>query len=210
MNLVTPTGVLGSPAPTRRSFLYTTTAAVGTVGLIAAAWPFIDQMNPDAGLRAAGDIVDLNLINLRPAQQVVLRWHQVPVFVVRRTAGMLRAMQERTFVDRLVDPHSERRQQPAYARNWHRSIDPAYAVLVGICTACACVPLYVAEASPPDLAGGYVCPCCASRYDPAGRAYSGSAQYNLPVPPYDVEHSRIMIGKKVPGEMFRLESIERI
>jgi ubiquinol-cytochrome c reductase iron-sulfur subunit len=197
------------PAIDRRSFLYATTAAAGAVGIAAAAWPFIDQMNPDAGVRS--DIVEVNLIDLRPAQQRVVHWHNVPVFVVRRTAEMLVAMQNEAFVARLVDPHSQRRQQPAYARNWHRSIDPAWAVLVGVCTRCACVPSYLAEASPLDMAGGYVCPCCASHYDPAGRAYSGPAQYNLPVPPFAiVEQSRILIGKNPSGEIFSLESIEQI
>jgi Rieske Fe-S protein len=32
----------------RRSFLHTTTAPVRAVGVVAAAWPLIDQMNPGA------------------------------------------------------------------------------------------------------------------------------------------------------------------
>jgi ubiquinol-cytochrome c reductase iron-sulfur subunit len=195
----------------RRSFLYATTAAAGAVGVVAAAWPFIDQMNPDAQIRAAGDVIELNLVDLLPAQQRVVHWHNVPVFVVRRTAAMLEAMREKTFVGRLIDPQSEKQQQPPYARNWHRSIDPAYAVLIGVCTRCGCVPNYFADAALTDLAGGYVCPCCASHYDPAGRAYSGVAQYNLPVPPYEIAgQSRILIGKNTRGEIFSLESLERI
>jgi ubiquinol-cytochrome c reductase iron-sulfur subunit len=202
-----PTAVSALPAITRRNFLYVTTAAVGTVGIIAAVWPLIDQMNPDANIRAVGDIVELDLTDLRPAQRRVARWHHFPVFVVRRTAGMLASMQEKSFVERLRDPQSEQRQEPPSARNWYRSIDPAYAVLVGLCTACSCVPLYLAEASPPDFAGGFVCPCCASRYDPAGRVYSGLAQYNLPVPPYVIDRSRILIGKNMPGEIFTVKLI---
>jgi ubiquinol-cytochrome c reductase iron-sulfur subunit len=199
------------PVISRRSFLYVTTAAAGAAGAVAAAWPFIDQMNPDAGIRAARDIVDVDLSNLRPAQLRVVHWHNVPIFVVKRTSAMLDAMRERSFVDRLVDPLSHKRQQPAYAQNWHRSIDPACAVLVGVCTYCGCVPSYLADASAPDVAGGYVCPCCASHYDPAGRTHSGAAQYNLPVPPYAiVEPSRALIGSNMSGEIFALESVERI
>jgi ubiquinol-cytochrome c reductase iron-sulfur subunit len=210
-NLMNRADISEGSAMSRRSFLHTTTTAVGAVGVVAAAWPLIDQMNPGAQVRAAGDIIELNLVDLLPAQQRVVYWHNVPVFVVRRTADMLEAMQEKTFVGRLIDPQSEKRQQPPYARNWHRSIDPAYAVLVGVCTACGCVLRYFAAASFTDLAGGYVCPCCASHYDPAGRAHAGIAQYNLPVPPYDiVKRLRIRIGKKASGEIFTLESIERI
>jgi ubiquinol-cytochrome c reductase iron-sulfur subunit len=134
------------PALNRRHLLYATTAAVAAAGIAAAAWPLLDQMNPDARVRAAGNFVGVDLDGMQPAERRVLRWQNFPVFVVRRTPAMLKAMQEPSFVATLVDPDSAKRQQPAYARNWHRSIDPAYAVLVGVCTACRCVPDYFAEA----------------------------------------------------------------
>ena len=195
----------------RRNFLYATTAAMGAAGLAAAAWPLIDHLNPDAGVRAAGDVIDIDLADLAPGERRVLRWHNLPIFVVKRTAGMLAAMQEPQLVDRLRDAGSEKRQQPPYAANWHRSIDPALAVLVGVCTYCGCVPQYITDAFPPDLPGGYECPCCASHFDPAGRAHAGPAQYNLPVPPYDATPpSHIVIGRNRSGDLFTFQSIERI
>jgi ubiquinol-cytochrome c reductase iron-sulfur subunit len=195
----------------RRGLLYAATGAVGVAGIAAAAWPLLDQMNPDARVRPAGNIVGVDLAGLQPAERRVLRWQNSPIFVVRRTQAMLEAMQETSFVATLVDPDSTKRQQPAYAKNWHRSIDPAYAVLVGVCTACACVPEYFAEASALVVAGGYICPCCASHYDPAGRAYSGPAQFNLPVPPYAAAGpGKILLGKNAAGEIYSLEAVERI
>jgi len=200
-----------NPAINRRGLLYAATAVVGIAGIAAAAWPLLDQMNPDARVRAAGNIVGVDLDGLQPAERRVLRWQNFPVFVVRRTPAMLAAMQDTSFVATLVDPDSSKRQQPAYARNWHRSIDPAYAVLVGVCTACSCVPEYFAEASAINVAGGYICPCCASHYDPAGRAYSGPAQFNLPVPPYAAAGpGKLLIGKNAAGEIYSLETVERI
>ena len=153
----------------------------------------------------------MDLTNLQPAEQRILHWHGFPVFLVKRTAAMLDAMQERSFVCQLIDPNSDKRQQPSYAKNWHRSIDPGYAVLVGVCTSCACVPAYFADVSPLTLAGGYLCPCCASHYDPAGRVYSGLAQHNLPVPPHEFAGpSRIVLGKNKTDERFSLQTIERI
>ena len=201
------------PAVSRRKFLYATTAAVGAAGVVAAAWPLIDHLNPDAAIRASGDVIDVDLADLQPAQQRVLRWHNLPIFVVRRTAAMLEALQQQTLVERMADPRSEKRQQPPYAANWHRSIDPAYAVLVGVCTYCACIPQFFAEALfPDDVPGGYVCACCASHFDSAGRAHLGPAQYNLPVPPYDiVKPSRLVIGRNnAANALFTLESIERL
>ena len=43
----------------------------------------------------------------------------------------------------LSDPNSHVAQQPAYAQNWHRSVKPEIAVLVGICTHLGCLPNYM-------------------------------------------------------------------
>src|SRR5262249_13180175 len=145
------------------------------------------------------EVVEVALSRLRAARFSKIQWHNWPIFVTYRSADVLAAMQDPAHVHGLIDPSSKRRQQPPYAENWHRSIDPLYGVLVGIGTYCACVPHYVDNAPiPPDLPGGYLCPCCASHYDPAGRASSGVAQYNLPVPPYDiVAHAIIRIGRNL-------------
>ena len=39
----------GAGEPTRRDFLYIATGMAGVVGVGSFAWPFIDQMRPDAG-----------------------------------------------------------------------------------------------------------------------------------------------------------------
>lgn len=195
----------------RRTFLYLLTGSVGAAGLAAALWPLVDHMNPDAAARAAGDLVAVDLADLKPAAQRIVFWHRVPILVAHRTTAMLDAMRDQNFAARLTDAESKQHQQPSYARNWHRSIDPRYAVLVGICTGCGCVPRFVAEAMPDTVIGGYICPCCASRYDPAGRAYSGVARYNLPVPLYQSDApSRLTLGKNPPGELFTLDAVERI
>jgi len=38
--------------PKRREFLFTATYAVRAVGVGAVVWPMIDQMNPDASVKA--------------------------------------------------------------------------------------------------------------------------------------------------------------
>ena len=48
-------------APTRRDFLFVTTGAMGAVAAGFAVWPLIDQMNPDARVRAASDIMEIDL-----------------------------------------------------------------------------------------------------------------------------------------------------
>ena len=48
----------------RRDFLFTATYAVGAVGVGATIWPMIDQMNPDASVKAlASTEVDVSAVN---------------------------------------------------------------------------------------------------------------------------------------------------
>jgi ubiquinol-cytochrome c reductase iron-sulfur subunit len=201
---------------TRRDFLYVATAAVGAVGAAAALVPLIDQMNPDAATLAAGGPVDLDMSKVAPGQQVVVRWRSRPVFVINRPAKALDSLKTPALVDRLSDPQSQVHQQPPYAQNWHRSVKPEYGVLVGICTHLGCIPMFYPQPSTSqptaDWPGGYFCPCHGSKYDLAGRVFSGvPAPYNLPVPPYHfVGASKIRIGENPKGANFDFASIRQI
>ena len=41
--------------PKRRDFLFTATYTIGAVGLGAAIWPLVDQMNPDSSVKALSE-----------------------------------------------------------------------------------------------------------------------------------------------------------
>src|SRR6202007_1246570 len=123
------------------------------------------------------------------AQQVVIRGRQRPIFVFHRTKAILDVMQSDKMLSQLADPNSELIQQPPYATNWHRSIKPEFGMFVCVCTHLVCIPFFYpdpnATAPVTNWLGGYFCPCHGSKYDPAGRVFSGvPAPYNLPVPPY--------------------------
>ena len=189
------------PTATRRDFLYIATGMVGAVGAAAILVPLVDQMNPDASTLAAGGPVDLDITKISEGQQVLVRWRQRPIFVFRRSKQTLDAMQSKQMTLQLADANSDQLQQPPYAANWHRSLKPELGVLVGICTHLGCIPLFYPNASETtpvtSWLGGYFCPCHGSKYDSAGRVFSGvPAPYNLPVPPYRfVNDKTIRIGE---------------
>jgi ubiquinol-cytochrome c reductase iron-sulfur subunit len=186
---------------TRRDFLYIATGMVGAVGAAAVLVPLIDQMNPDASTLAAGGPVDLDVSKIQEGSQVVVRWRERPIWVFHRSKKTLDSLQSSQMLSLLSDPNSEVVQQPPYATNWHRSIKPEFGVLVGICTHLGCIPLFYPDPSAvtpvANWPGGYFCPCHGSKYDPAGRVFSGvPAPYNLPVPPYRfVSDTTIRIGE---------------
>jgi ubiquinol-cytochrome c reductase iron-sulfur subunit len=185
---------------TRRDFLYVATGAFAGVGAIASLVPMVSQMEPDAATLAVGGPVEFDTSQLQPGQQAVVRWRSRPVFITNRSPEALKELQDPRLVGRLSDPQSSELQQPPYATNWHRSIEPQFGVVVGICTHLGCIPLFYPNPSPQvptsDWLGGYFCPCHGSKYDLAGRVFNGvPAPYNLPVPPYHFVDKIIRIGE---------------
>ncbi len=173
----------------RRRFLIAATSVVGAAGTAALAYPFLGSMSPSARALAAGAPVEVNISKVEPGQLLRVIWRGKPVWVVNRTEEMLKELPG--LDGNLKDPNSDIfvQQQPEYAKNGHRSREPKYLVLVGICTHLGCSPTYRPEVAPADLGadwkGGWYCPCHGSRFDLAGRVYKNvPAGSNLEVPPY--------------------------
>lgn len=172
----------------RRRFLTASTAVVGAAGVAAAAWPFIASWRPSERARAAGAPVVVDISKLERGQQITVGWRGKPVWILRRTPGMLENLSGLS--EQLRDPQSRvLSQQPNYAQNEYRSIRPEYLVVVALCTHLGCVPTFRPKVAPTDLGpswvGGYFCPCHGSRFDLAGRVFEGvPAPTNLVVPPY--------------------------
>jgi ubiquinol-cytochrome c reductase iron-sulfur subunit len=200
----------------RRDFLLVATATVGAVGAAAALVPLIDQMNPDASTLAAGGPVEVDISKVAEGAQIVIYWRQRPIFVFHRGKATLDALQSKQDLALLADPDSKQVQQAPYSTNWHRSIKPEISVLVGICTHLGCIPLFYPDASAtapvPSWPGGYFCPCHGSKYDAAGRVFSGvPAPYNLPVPPYRfVSDTTIRVGENPSDSAWDFGSIRQL
>jgi ubiquinol-cytochrome c reductase iron-sulfur subunit len=217
MDNISSTGASApSTEPTRRDFLYVATASAGAIGAAATLIPLIDQMNPDAATIAAGAPIDFDFAKVQPGQQVIVFWRGNPILVINRTPQILATLRDQRLLAQLSDPQSEELQQPPYADNWHRSVKPECGILVGICTHLGCIPTFEplpsASDPAPNWLGGFFCPCHGSKYDLAGRVFSGvPAPYNLPVPPYHfVSETTIRIGENPPGINFEFSSIQQL
>ncbi|MCX2562578.1 ubiquinol-cytochrome c reductase iron-sulfur subunit [Acetobacter thailandicus] len=199
--------------PCRRDFLEMTAIAGAVTGAAACAIPFLQGLLPPESFSEHMP-VDLDLSHLTPGEQLVTTWENKPVFIIHRTRDDLITLQEKTLREQLRDPDSQVQQQPAYARNWHRSLSPEYGVYVGICTHLGCVPSYSPPVgdNPEQNKGHYVCPCHGSHFDLAGRAFKNApAPYNLPVPPYSmISPTHLRLGANPEGETFSFSTIVQI
>ncbi len=183
----------------RRRLLVAAAGVMGGVGAGYVATPFILSMHPSERVKAAGAPVEVDIANIKPGELMTVEWRGKPVWILRRDSGMLDDLQK--LADELRDPNSEENtQQPTYAKNFNRSLNPEYLVVIGICTHLGCAPTFRPDKAPNDLGsqwkGGFFCPCHGSRYDLAGRVFKGvPAPSNLVVPPHRfITDNRILIG----------------
>jgi ubiquinol-cytochrome c reductase iron-sulfur subunit len=154
---------------------------------------------PSARAKAAGSPVDVDITKLEEGQLVRVLWRKKPIWIFKRDKTVLENLP--TLNSILTDPDNTEDQQPLYAKNIHRSINPEIAVIIGICTHLGCSPTYRPEVGAADLGGdswkgGFYCPCHGSKFDLSGRVYAGvPAPTNLVIPPYHfVTNSLIRIG----------------
>jgi ubiquinol-cytochrome c reductase iron-sulfur subunit len=183
---------------TRRHFLTVATVVTGGAGAIATAIPFVASFKPSARAQALGAPVTVDISKLEDGALLRVEWRGRVIFVVRRTRDMLATLGNDAAL--LRDPESEEAQQPSYAQNEYRSIKPEVLVVEGVCTHFGCAPAPRFEVGPADLGadwpGGFFCPCHGSKFDLAGRVFTGvPAPSNLLVPPHRyVNDSTLLIG----------------
>ena len=162
----------------RRDFIFTASYALGAVGIGAAVWPLIDQMNPDQSVKALAS-TEVDVSSLEPGKSITVLWRGKPVFIKRRTEEEIAEARNVNIEDL---PHPEKDED--------RAKNPEWLVMLGICTHLGCVPL-----GDKGEYNGWFCPCHGSHYDTSGRIRKGPAPKNLEVPKYEfVNSNTIKIG----------------
>lgn len=164
----------------KKAFAY---LVMGSAGFLYAAAvrstvvDFIDSMNPSADVLALASI-EVDLTKVAEGDTLVAKWRGKPVFVRHRTQAEIDAAREAAD---LKDPQDDSA----------RVQDPAWLVVIGVCTHLGCVPI-------PNQGeyNGWFCPCHGSHYDTSGRIRKGPAPLNLEIPPYKFieDNTKIRIG----------------
>ena len=162
----------------RRDFIFTASYALGAVGVGAAVLPLIDQMNPDASVKALSS-TEVDVSEVSPGQSITVLWRGKPVFIKRRTEEEISKARD-VDLKELKDPEKDE----------DRAKNPEWLVMLGGCTHLGCVPL-----GDKGEYGGWFCPCHGSHYDTSGRIRKGPAPTNMEVPKYEfVNNNTIKIG----------------
>jgi ubiquinol-cytochrome c reductase iron-sulfur subunit len=188
----------------RRKFLTRATIAVGAVGVLFTAVPFVESWLPSEQARAQGGPVKVDVSKIDPGAMIVVIWRRKPMYIVHRTPEMLSLLGNHD--NDLKDPKSLDSTQPSYCKNTQRSRRADLFVTIGICTHLGCLPKARFTPGEPDLGanwpGGWHCPCHGSRFDLAGRVFDGSpASVNLVIAPYSFQGAQtLVVGVDESGE----------
>lgn len=191
----------GDAVSWRRRIFFKLTLLCSGVGFFVATIPFIQSLFPNQRIKARSAPINVNISQLKPGQRMQVIWRGKPVWIIRRSHQMLHTIDGHD--NALRDPDSLEPQQPTYATNHYRAINPEYFVVFGTCTHLGCIPLFTsisknqAHANP----DGFYCPCHGSLFDLAGRVYKGvPAPTNMEVPPYHfLNQQTIVIGEDPAG-----------
>jgi ubiquinol-cytochrome c reductase iron-sulfur subunit len=182
----------------RRHFLLVATTVTGLAGAAMTAVPFLESWKPSARAQALGAPVEVDISKIEPGAMIKVEWRGQAIFVVRRTQEMLASLA--AVNDKLRDPTSEESEQPSYAKNEARALNPEFLVAVGVCTHLGCAPMSRFQPQDAELGadwpGGFYCPCHGSKFDLAGRVFKDvPAPLNLRIPPYRfINDGRVLIG----------------
>ena len=164
--------------PERRDFLFTATLCCRSSRSGCCSLAFIDQMNPDASVKALAS-TEVDVSSVKPGNTITVLWRGKPVFIRRRT-------QEEIAEARAVKMEDLKHPE----KDEDRAKDPEWLVMVGVCTHLGCVPL-----NDKGDYDGWFCPCHGSHYDTSGRIRKGPAPLNMEVPKYEfVNSNTIKIG----------------
>jgi ubiquinol-cytochrome c reductase iron-sulfur subunit len=173
----------------RRHFLLVATTVTGVAGAALTAIPFLASWKPSARAQALGAPVEADISKLEAGAMIKVNWRGQAIFIVNRTPDMRAKLDSAELTAQLRDPESKESEQPPYAKNSARALNPEYLVLVGVCTHLGCAPLSRFQAGDAELGadwpGGFYCPCHGSKFDLSGRVFKDvPAPLNLKVPPY--------------------------
>eukprot|EP00745_Piridium_sociabile_P039033 TRINITY_DN72183_c0_g3_i1.p1 TRINITY_DN72183_c0_g3~~TRINITY_DN72183_c0_g3_i1.p1 ORF type:complete len:269 (+),score=38.91 TRINITY_DN72183_c0_g3_i1:78-884(+) len=163
----------------RRAFTYVVAGGGSVAGAYAAktvVGEFVSSLSASADVLAMAK-VEIKLGDIPEGKNMTFKWRGKPLFVRHRTA-------EEIATEQSVDVSTLRDQET----DAERVQDPAWLVLLGICTHLGCVPL-------PNVGefGGYYCPCHGSHYDASGRIRKGPAPLNMEVPEYSFPEEGLLV-----------------
>lgn len=174
----------------RRKLLNRAISGMALFGVGSFLWMLLRarEGTPTQTLTTEGKL-DLKLVAEGKTRRIM--FNGSPVYVRHRTTDEM-AKAERLFGPGLKDPYANNllrhELDPATTQNRSIAGNPKFIVVIGNCTneeKCTTKP------NSGDF-NGWLCPCCSTHYDLAGRVIKGPAPRNLVIPRYRVSSDNVL------------------
>jgi len=182
---------------TWRDFIHLLAGMTAVGATAAAVVPLVDQMNPDASVKALATkeaVIDA----IEPGQVVTVKWQGKPIFIRRRTKKEIEegdTIPMKSLKDKIARNENVAGKAPATPENRIAAGKEEWVIVVGICTHLGCIPLGPHETGAGGQWHGWFCPCHGSQYDNLGRIMKGPAPENLLIPVIEfLSDTKIKIG----------------
>ena len=157
----------------RRGFMGKAFGAVAGVGAVASLYAMKKTWDPLPSVKAAG-FTTLDMSAYEENQLVTEKWRGKPIFVLKKTAGML-AKQTEAQAARDIE------------------VDGAhYMVCIGLCTHLGCIPAYDSAKE------GFLCACHGGQFDWSGDVTKVPPPRGFDIPPFKIEGQKLVLGEAGP------------
>jgi len=157
----------------RRGFMGKAFGAVAGVGAIGSLYAMKKSWDPLPSVKAAG-FTTLDMSAYAENELVTEKWRGKPIFVLKLTADMLKAMKsKKNDMDRLI------------------KVDGSYyMVTIGLCTHLGCIPGYRPETE------DFLCACHGGMYDASGDVTKAPPPRGLDIPPFKIDGTKLVLGEE--------------
>ena len=193
---------MSEPENTRRNFLKYSLLGMGGIGIYASVSVIGKSMGPGRGSLAEEATLDLDLNKLSAGNEMFVRFDNKIVLVRNRTPSEVsysQSLDKKSLYDRTANNWNLSDKANAVDSNRSAGKRSEYFVAYGYCTR----PFKCVVQSSASEKWHWLCPCCGSRYDPAGRVIKGPAPRNMLIPRYSLSSSNIL--SVLPEKRARIE-----
>ena len=157
----------------RRGFMGKAFGAVAGIGAIGSLFAMKKSWDPLPSVKAAG-FTTLDMTIYKENELVVEKWRGKPIFVMKKTAGMLAKQTE------------EQKARDIVVGDSH------YMVCIGLCTHLGCIPAY--DASTED----FLCACHGGKFDWSGAVTKVPPPRGFDIPPFKIDGTKLVLGESGP------------
>src|SRR4029450_13652435 len=110
----------------RRHFLVVATTVTGVAGAAMTAIPFLASWKPSARAQALGAPVEADISKVELGAMIKINWRGQAIYIVDRTPASRAELTKPELTSRLRDPESKESEQPKYAQNATRALNPEW------------------------------------------------------------------------------------